>query len=115
MGLLRTVFKIVAIVVLALVGLAAFLYFTDYGAEGVVKEKGTDSGGSYVVIRPKLVPYDIKQRVDTSVARVVCTGYQVTYHVQTGHYVVKDAKGTDIYDSDTKVPSPAAALCPAGL
>lgn len=99
MGLIGGVLKIVGLLVLALVGLAAFLYFTDYAAEGSITEKGRDEGGDYVVIRPKLVPYDYRQPLDASAAAFVCEGYQVTYRVQSEHYQVFDQQLRLVYDS----------------
>lgn len=100
MGLVGLVLKIVGVLILALVGLAAFLYFTDYAVEGEITEKGSDSSGSYVVIRPKLIPYDYKQAIDSNSAQFVCEGYQVTYRIQSGHYVVADRSGRTVYDSE---------------
>lgn len=99
MGLLKVVFSIVGLLVLAIVGLGAYLYFTDYEASGTVTEKGSDESGNYVVIRPKLLPYDVKQTVDASAAQFVCVGYQVTFRIQTEHYRVLDDRGRLVYDS----------------
>lgn len=101
MGLLKGILKLVGLLVLAVIGLGAFLYFTDYQAEGTITEKGTDADGSFVVIRPKLVPYSITQRVNDDAANFVCEGYQVTFRLQTHHYQVKDQQGRLVYDSET--------------
>ena len=100
MGLVGLILKIVGVLILAIIGIAAFLYFTDYAAEGTITEKGSDSSGNYVVIRPKLIPYDYKQAIDSNSAQFVCEGYQVTYRVQSGHYVVSDGQGRTVYDSN---------------
>lgn len=99
MGLLGIVFKVVGIVILAVIGLAAFLWFTDYQAEGEITEKGRDSTGDYVVIKPKLIPRDIRQDLDSNAASFVCVGYKVTYRIQSQHYQVLDADGRLVYDS----------------
>ncbi|HVM45735.1 MAG TPA: hypothetical protein VM582_07340 [Candidatus Thermoplasmatota archaeon] len=101
MGLIGGILKLAALLVLALVGLAAFLYFTDYAAEATITEKGSDSGGQYIVIRPKVVPYDYKQHIDSNAAQFVCEGYQVTYRVQTARYQVMDHDGRVVYDSES--------------
>lgn len=100
MGLLGLILKIVGVLILAVIGIAAFLYFTDYAVEGSIREKGSDSSGNFVVIRPKLIPYDYKQTIDSNSAQFVCEGYQVSYRVQSGHYVVSDTQGRVVYDSD---------------
>lgn len=105
MGLLGTVFKIVALVVLAVIGLGAFLYFTDYGAEATITEKGRDAEGDYVVLKPRLIPYEVKQRLDGQSAQFVCEGYGVTYHIQTEKYQVRDGEGRVVYDSEAGLTS----------
>lgn len=100
MGLIGGILKIVALILLALVGLSAFLWFTDHEAQATITEKGRDGGGDYVVIRPKLIPYDYKQPLDASSAAFVCEGYDVTYALQSGHYKVMDEEGRLVYDSN---------------
>lgn len=100
MGLLGGILKVVGLLILAAVGLGAFLYFTDYTAEATITQKGSDAEGSYVVLRPKLFPYDVKQRVDAQAAQFVCEGYQVTYRIQTERYQVRDDQGRVVYDSE---------------
>lgn len=101
MGLIGILAKVVVLVVLSVVALGAYLYFTDYEAEATVTEKGRDANGDYVVLRPKVIPRDFKHHLDGSAASFVCEGYGVTYRIQTGHYVVRDAEGDLVYDSDT--------------
>lgn len=101
MGLVKVVFKVVGILVLAVIGLAAFLWFTDYEADATVTEKGRDAGGDYVVIRPRLIPKDFQQHVDAQAAQFVCVDYKVTYRVQTQHYRVLDTQGRLVYDSES--------------
>lgn len=99
MGLLKGIVSIVGLLILAAIGLGAFLYFTDYAAAGTITEKGRDADGHYIVIRPAIVPYDITQRLDSNTAQFVCEGYTVTYRLQTAHYQVKDDSGRLVYDS----------------
>lgn len=99
MGLVGLALKIVGALVLVLVALGAYLYFTDYAVEGTVTSKGRDSGGDYVVVTPKLFPRDIRQDIDSQSAQFVCEGYGVSYRVQSGHYQVRDREGRLIYDS----------------
>lgn len=101
MGLLKLISSIVGLLLLAVIGLGAFLWFTDYEAEATITEKGRDSTGDYVVIRPKIVPYDYRQALDADAAAFVCEGYGVTYRIQSGHYTVRDTEGRMVYDSDT--------------
>jgi hypothetical protein len=82
------------------IGLGAFLYFTDYAAEGTITAKGRDAEGDYVVIRPTIFPREIAQHLDANAAQFVCEGYSVTYRLQTQHYQVKDAQGRLVYDSE---------------
>lgn len=99
MGLFGAVFKIIAVVLLAAIGLAAYLYFTDYAVEATVVDKGEDANGEFVVIRPELVPYDYKHSIDGRSASFVCRGYEVAYHIQSQHYLVYDRSGKLVYDS----------------
>src|SRR5581483_2044957 len=106
---------LVGVLVLAIVGVAAYLYFTDYGAQASVTGKGSDAQGDYVVVTPKLWPsYHLTQHLDSNTAAFVCTGYQVTFHVNTHHYLVYDRSGTLVYDSDTGLQNAGAvARCAA--
>jgi hypothetical protein len=99
MGLIKLIVSIVGLLILAVVGLGAYLYFTDYEAKGEVTAKGRDAGGDYVIIRPDLIPRDFKQTVDANAAQFVCPGYSVTYRLQSGHYRVFDQQERLIYDS----------------
>lgn len=117
MGLIKIVASIVGLLILAVIGLAAYLYFTDYEAEGTITEKGSDSSGNYVVIRPKMIPYDYRQALDANAARFVCEGYAVTYRIQSGHYTVSNEDGKLIYDSNEGLVdglTPALDGCPVG-
>ncbi len=97
MGLLKGIFTIVAVVVLAVVGIGAYLYFTDYAAQATVTERGSD----HVVVTPKLLPsYHYRVALDSTTASVVCVGYQVEFHVNTHALKVTDATGVVVYEKD---------------
>ena len=116
MGLVKIVLTLVGVLILAVVGLAAYLYFTDYGAQASITGKGSDARGDYVLVTPKLWPsYHLTQRLDANTAAFVCTGYQVTFHVNTHHTLVYDGAGTLVYDSaKSGVQNPGAvARCAA--
>lgn len=110
MGLLGLVLKIVGIVILAVIGIAAYLWFTDYAAEATITQKGSDSTGSYVIIRPDLIPYDYRQALDANSAQFVCTGYRVEYRIQSGSYTVFDREGDPVYSSEGVRPDPLEAV-----
>jgi hypothetical protein len=94
MGLLKGILSVVGILILALVGIAAFLYFTDYTAQATVTDRGSD----FAIVTPKLVPtWHYKVALDSGTARFVCKGYQVEFHVQTHDMTVKDAQGRVVY------------------
>lgn len=115
MGLLKGIFTLVAVLVLAVVGIGAYLYFVDYEARATVTDKGEDSGGEYVVVTPKLLPfYDHKAYLDDETAPFVCVGYEVKLRVQTQVYQVFDAAGDLIYDSKTGDRNTIGALRCAG-
>lgn len=101
MGLIKGIVSVVGLLILAVVGLGAFLYFTDYEAQGTITQKGSDSQGTYIVITPDAVPYDVTQRLDGQAANFVCEGYKVTYKVQSQHYRVLDQQSRLVYDSKT--------------
>jgi hypothetical protein len=115
-GLLGIAFKIVAAVVLIVVGLGAFLYFTDYEAKATITETGRDGGGSYAVVTPRIAPfYDHKQKLDDQSAQFVCEGYEVTFRLQTRALKVYDRDGDLVYDSTRAAPlSPTADLVRCG-
>jgi len=100
MGLIKIVLSIVGLLILAVIGLAAYLYFTDYEADGTITQKGKDSEGDYIVLRPRLIPYDHSQHLDGNVAQFVCQGYEVTFRLQSHHYRVLDGQGRLVYDSE---------------
>ena len=100
MGLFKVIFGILGLLILALVGLGAFLYFTDYEAEATITERGRDAEGSYVVVRPKMLPYEHKQTIDANAARFVCEDYTVKFRIQSQKFQVYDPRGTLVYTSD---------------
>lgn len=110
MGLIKGIFTVVGLIVLAVVGIAAYLWFTDYEAQATITGKGEDSNGPYVVITPKLFPRDIQQTVTSDQASFICVGYKVTYRIQTGHYQVFAEDGTLVYDSEQGLVNTAEAL-----
>lgn len=115
MGILKIVWRVFALLILAVVFLGAYLYFTDYEAKAVVEERGQDAGGTYVVIKPKILPYSHKTYLDRSTWDFVCEGYQVHFLVKSQHYSVYDKDGDLVYDSKTDETNTSAAIrCAAG-
>lgn len=110
MGLLKVIFTIVGVVLLALVGLAAYLWFTDYDAQATITDKGQDENGPFVVITPKLLSYDVKKTLTSDQANFVCVGYTVSYRIQSGAFQVFAEDGTLVYDSGQGLMSTDAAL-----
>lgn len=120
MGLIGTIFKIVALVVLIIIGLGAYLYFTDYAANATVTSRssqtecGADSN-CWVEITPAIYPYHYRKSLDTQTWSVVCVGYKVTFQVQTQHYQVFDKSSVLVYDSVKGLQNGAAtARCAIG-
>lgn len=90
MGLFKWIGRLVGLALLAVVFLGAYLYFTDAAVEATVTERGSD----YAVVTPKLVPtWDYRVALDPSVARVVCEGYEVEFHVQSHDLIIYKDKG----------------------
>jgi hypothetical protein len=117
MGFLGIVWKVFAVAFLAIIGLSAYLYFSDYEAKATVTERGSDAEGNYVVIKPdsRLIPYEHKAYIeDANAYRFVCEGYKVTIAIKSLHYQVFDTKGSLVYDSASGVKDiTAAAQCGA--
>ncbi|HEX2022247.1 MAG TPA: hypothetical protein VHH36_06005 [Candidatus Thermoplasmatota archaeon] len=115
MGLLKIVWRVVAVLVLAAVFLGAYLYFTDYEAKATVTQRGQDSGGTYVLIKPDVLPYTHKAYLDKSTWDFVCEGYRVGFHVKSADYQVFDKDGELVYDSKSgETNFSAAARCATG-
>ena len=100
MGLFKVITSILGLLALAIIGLGAYLYFTDYAVEGTIVERGSDANGSYVVVSLKTIPRDVQQSVDANAARFLCEGYEVSYRVQSQFTEVRDRNGRPIYNSD---------------
>lgn len=100
MGVVKVILTVVGAAILALVGLAAYLWFTDHEMEAEVTDKGQDQDGHYVVVTPRLLRFDVKQTLSAEEASFVCTGYRVAYRIQTGYFQVFDDSGTLVYDSE---------------
>lgn len=101
MGLFGIVWKVVAAVVLLVVGLGAYLYFTDYEAKATVTDRSAQCPPGLVEVTPRILP-TLRQNVELScdVWRVVCVGFDVGYHLQTKRTIVKDGDRV-LYDSAT--------------
>jgi hypothetical protein len=115
MGLIKGIFTVVGILILAVVGLAAYLYFTDYAAQATITSKGTDGSGAWVDVSPNLLKSQhFRQAISSDLADFVCVGYRVSFHVNTHHYQVFDARDVMVYDSATGEKNlGAAARCAA--
>jgi hypothetical protein len=101
MGLFRLLFTLVAAVVLIVVGIGAYLYFTDYAAKATITDRGSACPPGSITITPALLPsYHYATTLDCSIFPFVCKGYDVTYHVQTKQYQVKSGDKV-VYDSAT--------------
>lgn len=111
MGLLGKVFGVLGFLILVLVGLAAYLYFTDYEAKATVTDKGQDENGPYVVVTPNLLRFlDVEHSLTQEQANFVCVGYEVAFRVQTKHFQVFDDRGTLVYDSEDGLQDSEALL-----
>jgi hypothetical protein len=110
MGLIKGIFTILGILVLALVGIAAYLWFTDYEASATVTDKGQDDEGPYIVFTQKVLRRDLKYHVTSEQASFICVGYKVAYRVQTGHYQVFDDRDALVYDSEEGLRNASAAI-----
>src|SRR5437870_4964716 len=107
MGLIHIVFTVVSAIVLIVVGLGAYLYFTD--ADVHAKITARDSGSACPVtastcvigVTPDLLPfYHYSTKLDRSYWQFACQGYGVDFHLQTHKITVKKSDGTIVYDSD---------------
>ena len=111
MGLIKVIFSVVGFVILALVGLGAYLWFTDYEAAAEITDKGQDTEGPYVVVTPRLLPFmDARKTLTSEQAGFVCIGYHVTYRIQTGYFQVFDDRDILVYDSEKGLQNTGAAL-----
>jgi len=110
MGLVGRIVSIAVFVVVVAAALGGFLYLRDAAVTATITDKGSDADGAYVVVTPRLYPTDIKQYVDANAADFVCVGYQVEYHVRSGHYLVYDQNGGLVYDSNDGLVNAGEAL-----
>lgn len=102
MGLFGILWKVVAVAIVAVIGLGAYLYFSDYEASATVVERGEDNGGTYAVIVPDVMPsYRYKAYLDEETWSFVCSGYNVKFHIKSQEYRVYDAQERLVYDSAT--------------
>jgi hypothetical protein len=106
MGLLGIIFKVVAAVVLVVVGLGAYLYFTDANVQAKVTDRASDpdcpatASTCSVTVTPNLAPfYHYKTNVDRQYWTIVCPGYTVDFRLQTHAMTVKDRDGKVVYES----------------
>lgn len=101
-GLLGTIVKVVGVVLLVLVGLGAYLWFTDYGAQATITDRSSACPPGEVVVTPKLLPsLDHRTALDCSAWSFVCVGHEVEFRLQTKQYKVLDESGRVVYDSRT--------------
>lgn len=118
MGIVSLVAKVVGALVLVVVGLGAFLYFTDYEAQATVTQTGKDGSGHYAIIVPRLAPfYEHRAALDSQSAQFVCEGYQVTFRLQSQAFRVFDETGRVlVYDSEDGLQAQDATLrCRLGI
>lgn len=115
MGLFGIVWKVVAVTILAVIGLGAYLYFTDYEVSATVVERSRSANDPYVVIQPDaafLASYLYKAQLDSETWQFVCEGYNVKFHVKSQIYKVYDGRDRLVYDSATgEVNQQAAVEC----
>lgn len=103
MGLLGIIGKVVGVVLLLLVGIGAYLYFTDYEAKATVTDTTREGNQNYAVITPKILPtWHYRASIPDDAAAFVCKGYQVHFRLQSHAVKVYDETGTTlVYDSTT--------------
>lgn len=117
MGLFGIIWKVVAILILAVIGLGAYLYFTDYEASATVVARSEDPNDPWVEIQPDLPllsAYTYRTSVSKEAWAVVCTGYEVKFHIKSQDYTVFNATGELVYNSVTgQINQTAALTCAA--
>ena len=111
MGLIGIVLKVAGAIVLVVVGIAAYLYFTDYEARATITDRSATSP-CFAVVTPRLAPWiDYRAELSCDEARFVCEDYQVRYRVQTKAFKVLAQDGrTIVYDSQNSSLPVASAL-----
>lgn len=110
MGLIKGIFTVIGFLVLVLVGLGAYLWFTDYEVEAAISDKGRDAEGDYVIVTPRILSYDVRQPIGSDDAAFVCVGYKVTYRIQTERFRVFDDRDVLVYDSATGLEDQTALI-----
>ena len=113
MGLFGIVWKVVAVAILAVIGLGAYLYFTDYEVSATVVERSSSANDPYVVIQPDaafLASYRYQAPLEPEIWQIVCQGYNVKFHVKSQIYKVYDASDRLVYDSKTGAVNQQAAV-----
>lgn len=114
MGLFGFLWKVVALAILAVIGLGAYLYFTDYEVSATIVERGDGSNNPYIVIQPDLPAissYRYRTELDPDTHRFVCEGYNVKFHVKSQAYKVYDAENRLVYDSQSEQVRASAVEC----
>lgn len=103
MGLLGIIAKVVGAVLLVVVGIGAYLYFTDYEAKATITETTTEGNQHYAFVTPNLIPtWHYKAAIPDDAAAFVCKGYKVHFRLQSNALQVFDeSDSTLIYDSTT--------------
>lgn len=115
MGLFGIIWKILALLILAVVGLGAYLYFSDYEASATVVERSSDPNDPWVEIEPDLPflkAYRYRATLTQDQWTFVCEGYEVHFRVKSQVFQVFDLDGDLVYDSATgDINETAAAEC----
>lgn len=117
MGLIGILVKVVGAIVLIVVGLGAYLYFTDYEANAAVTGRASDAecpptaDSCAITVTPKIAPmWHYSKQVDRSAWQVVCVGFTVDFRLQTHEVKVYDQAKTLVYDSTDPNATNLAAL-----
>ena len=117
MGLFGIIWKILALLILAVVGLGAYLYFSDYEASASVVERSSDPNDPWAEIEPDLAflkAYRYRATLTQEQWTFVCEGYEVKFRVKSQVFQVFDLEGDLVYDSATGNIDEAAAVRCAG-
>lgn len=106
MGLFGIIWKILALLILAVVGLGAYLYFSDYEASATVVERSSDPDDPWAEIEPDLPflkAYRYRATLTQEQWAVICEGYEVKFRVKSQFFRIFDVQGDLVYDSETQV------------
>lgn len=99
MGVLGIVWKVLTLVILALIFLVAYLYFSDHTVEGEIVATDPDANPPWADAKLGLLGYTHRAQLDDAAADFVCVGYKVYYGVRSETLRVEDKTGATIYDS----------------